>query len=370
MLRIFLATIFFAVVFSACSEDESTDATNDDNFDRKAMLVNYADNIIIPFYNNFEVSMRSLSGAVDQFIETSDLTTLAKLQEEYKNTYHSWQQVAMFQIGKAEEIAFLNFMNSYPVNVDNLVKNIENGQYDLSAISQQDEQGFPALDYLVFGVGINNEEIIDFYINNTSAIAYKEYLKDVIGRMSDMTGLVVSDWNNSFRDTFVNNSGSSKTSSFNKLVNDYIFYYEKHLRAGKVGIPAGVFSKDPLSDKVEAYYAADISKSLFTENLKMLRDFFNGEGTSTANGIGMSAYLKFLNIAKEEEELDDLVNGQFETIENVAESLNENFTTQIKNDNTSMLSLYDELQKNVILLKVDVLQALSISVDYVDADGD
>lgn len=35
-----------------------------------------------------------------------------------------------------------------------------------------------------------------------------------------------------------------------------------------------------------------------------------------------------------------------------------------------MLQTYDELQKNVILMKVDMLQALNINVDYVDADGD
>jgi hypothetical protein len=35
-----------------------------------------------------------------------------------------------------------------------------------------------------------------------------------------------------------------------------------------------------------------------------------------------------------------------------------------------MLGAYDELQRNVILMKVDMLQALSIDVDYIDADGD
>ena len=35
-----------------------------------------------------------------------------------------------------------------------------------------------------------------------------------------------------------------------------------------------------------------------------------------------------------------------------------------------MLSSYDELQKVVVLLKVDMLQAFDISTDYVDADGD
>ena len=35
-----------------------------------------------------------------------------------------------------------------------------------------------------------------------------------------------------------------------------------------------------------------------------------------------------------------------------------------------MTKSYDELQKAVVLLKVDMLQAFSINIDYVDADGD
>jgi hypothetical protein len=35
-----------------------------------------------------------------------------------------------------------------------------------------------------------------------------------------------------------------------------------------------------------------------------------------------------------------------------------------------MTLTYDVLQKVVILLKVDMLQAFNINVDYVDADGD
>ena len=35
-----------------------------------------------------------------------------------------------------------------------------------------------------------------------------------------------------------------------------------------------------------------------------------------------------------------------------------------------MLEVHDELQREVVLLKLDMLQALSISVDYIDSDGD
>ena len=35
-----------------------------------------------------------------------------------------------------------------------------------------------------------------------------------------------------------------------------------------------------------------------------------------------------------------------------------------------LLTTYDDIQKAVVLLKVDMLQILNINVDYVDADGD
>jgi hypothetical protein len=35
-----------------------------------------------------------------------------------------------------------------------------------------------------------------------------------------------------------------------------------------------------------------------------------------------------------------------------------------------MINVFDKLQEGVILLKTDLLSVLSISVDYIDADGD
>ena len=53
---------------------------------------------------------------------------------------------------------------------------------------------------------------------------------------------------------------NTATSSINKLVNDFIFYFEKGYRANKIGILAGVFSDNPLPDRVEAYYGKIIQK--------------------------------------------------------------------------------------------------------------
>ena len=62
--------------------------------------------------------------------------------------------------------------------------------------------------------------------------------------------------------------------------------------------------------------------------------------------------------------------NQWDIAQGEIDGLMDNFATQIEQDNNSMLITFDELQKAVVLLKVDMLQALNIQVDFVDADGD
>ena len=105
--------------------------------------------------------------------------------------------------------------------------------------------------------------------------------------------------------------------------------------------------------------------------LEATKRFFNGTNfQNDATGSGLKAYLDYLNTIKEGADLSTLINQQLDIARTKAEELNDNFALQVENDNLKMLETYDELQKNVVLLKVDMLQALNIKVDFVDADGD
>ena len=61
---------------------------------------------------------------------------------------------------------------------------------------------------------------------------------------------------------------------------------------------------------------------------------------------------------------------QFNEAESKIDQLDNNFIFQIENNNNQMLFTYDAIQAMVVSFKVDVLQALAISVDYVDEDGE
>lgn len=371
MKKVFL----FLIVISVFSCQPNSDDTGEmplDNFDRTAMLSNWANDIIVPSYEAFATKSEALKTAGTTFANAPNADNLSSLKTNWQEAYLLWQRVSMFEIGKAEELRFRNNMNIYPVDVVGLDENVLQGGYNLELNSEIDKQGFPALDYLLFGIKESEEAVLDFYNNDENAAKYLVYLLELVTRIDDLTDIVLADWKGTFKDEFINNDGNSATASVDKLINDFLFYYEANLRAGKVGIPAGVFSGTPLRDKVEAFYKKDISKMLLLEALDATQDFFNGQhfGNTNTKSESLSAYLDALNTVKDGADLSALINNQFDAARDEINKLNDNFATQVEADNSKMLATYDQLQLNVVLLKVDMLQALNINVDYVDADGD
>ncbi|WP_340103936.1 imelysin family protein [Rhodohalobacter sp. 8-1] len=369
MKKLLLLSLTLFIVWS-CS-DSSTSGLNEDNFDREAILVNWADNIIVPSLENFALEAESLHTAANEFSSNPSQQTLTTLRDTWLESYTAWQHVSMFEMGPAMDLRYRDNLNIYPTDTEEIIDNIEEGTYNLELPSLNNSQGFPALDYLLFGLDDSDDAILGFYTTHENAAAYKTYITDLSKRIDSLTESVLEDWNSGYRDEFVSNTGSGANSSLDMMVNDYIFYYEKILRAGKIGIPAGVFSGTPLETHVEGYYSEVYSKTLFLESLRASQNFFNGRHfEAETTGESLHSYLEYLNTTKNGSSLANLINSQFEEVRMEAQSLSGNLSTQVETNNTEMLLTYDALQQNVVYMKVDMLQALNINVDYVDADGD
>ena len=133
----------------------------------------------------------------------------------------------------------------------------------------------------------------------------------------------------------------------------------------------GFFPSSALPDRVEGFYSKIYSKELAQEAFTSIKNSFNGISHENKDviGTGVKSYLDFLDSNKTKLLSDD-INNQFTIAENSISELNDNFSLQIKDGLIKLLTTYDDIQKAVVLLKVDMLQVLNINVDYVDADGD
>lgn len=358
--------VLLALIVVSCSKDDDGGSINPNNFDRQGMLTNWADNIIVPAFTNFKSSTQNLEDKATAFTTDPTESNLADLRAAFESAYLDFQTVSMFDIGKAMEVNYRHFLNTYPADASSIEANIS-GSYDLTSVNSYDQQGFPALDYMINGLGDTDAEIAAKY----SSDSYKNYLNDLASRINSLTAEVNASWQGDFRDQFVNNTSSSSTGSIPVFTNDYINYYEKYIRSGKIGFPAGSQTSNPSPANVEANYSENLSRALYIKAVQSVQDFFNGKYFGSSNtGLSYKQYIEYMQANMEGENLATAINAQFDTVLDHAQNLDPNLRNQVETDNSAMLQAYEELQKIVVLLKVDMLQVLYIGVDYVDPDGD
>ena len=349
------------------NSNQNSNNDSQSSYDRSKMLEFTVEKIIIPAFDDLEGKLTELKGSYSKF--NSDMTdnNLDDLRDKWLLSYKAWQHVEMYDIGKAMEDYYAFKGNVYPVDTVRVKLNIEKGEYDLNNPNNYDAQGFPTIDYLLYGLDKEMPKVIDHFKNDQKI---SNYLGKIIDELISSTSSVNSHWK-STKGEFVKSTENSATSNLNMLINDFIFYYEKRFRANKFGIPGGVFSSSALPDRVEGFYSKIYSKELAQEAFTSIKNFFNGISHENKDviGTGVKSYLDFLDSNKTKLLSDD-INKQFNIAENSISELNDNFNLQVKDGLIKLLTTYDDIQKAVVLLKVDMLQILNINVDYVDADGD
>jgi hypothetical protein len=150
--------------------------------------------------------------------------------------------------------------------------------------------------------------------------------------------------------------------------------YERYIRSGKFGIPSGAMIGGVKNDtKVEAYYKKDLSKILAQTAHQASVDFFNGKSLLTGKeGSGLKNYLNSLE-AKDVDSgklLSEVIIDQFNKSGEKINLLNPDLSEEVRNNNDKMIDVYNELQRTVGFLKVDMTSAMSITITYTDNDGD
>ena len=369
---IYLSFICLIVSCSGGGSSDNGDYTpTGDDVDRRLILDNIVNNIIIPSHQELFSKIDQLGQAATIFSSNQNQTNLDELRLKYFDSYKSWQYVEMFcgsfdaPLGYAGEMLYQQKSNGYPTNTTRINDNVNSLDYDLDNNNNNNPaQGFPAIDFLIYGLGDSDLDIIEAFVNEEN---YGVYLVDLIQHLRDNTQQVLNYWIEN-GPQFASDAGNTATSSFNILFNSFVYYYEKGFRANKFGIPAGRWPGGINPEKVEAYYSQTNSKDLALEAMTSIRDFFIGRGTNgTIAGQSFKTYLEEIN----EEDLASEIISIFETASNSINSLPDNFSTCISSDNgISMLEVYNDIQLAVVKLKTEMASKINVSIEYTDADGD
>ncbi|WP_460671017.1 imelysin family protein [Larkinella ripae] len=374
--------VFVGVIWACSSGNDEADPnptpdpnpTNPVGPDRKAMLTHLADNLILPSYANFKTKFDQMLAKSDAFTAKPDKTTLTEFRQAWADAYVEWQKVELFDVGPAESHTLRYFFNIYPANATGIEENIVSGTAVLDLPSAYPKQGFPALDYLINGLAPTDDALILRYTTAADAAKRIAYLKLITNQMKTVLNTVLTEWTTSYRDKFITSTGIDVSGSTSKLVNGYVLHYERYIRSGKFGIPSGAMTNGvEAPEKVEAFYKKDLAVTLAKTAHQAAIDFFNGKDVKTGQeGPGFKSYLNALG-AKDSQSgksLTEVINAQFDASNAKLNALKPNLSDEVKTNTAAVTAVYTEMQRAVRMLKVDMTSAMSITITYVDTDGD
>ncbi|ALW86958.1 hypothetical protein AUC43_18870 [Hymenobacter sedentarius] len=364
-----LSVVLAAGGISSCKDsngDSGSPTTGTAELDRKALLTQWADSLVKPSYQRFGTKLTALKTQTTAFTAAPTATGLQSVRQSWREAYLEWQKVEVYEFGPAADVSLVNHFNIYPTDAAGIRQNIASGTYNFELATAIPQQGFPALDYLLNGIAADDNAIVQSYVATANQ---RRYLTDVVAKMDQLFGGVQAQWNGAYRSTFINNTGTNAGSSLSLLVNAYSRYYEHFLRTGKIGIPAGVMSGVAAPEKIEAYYhRGALPLQLAQAAHATVQSVFNGR----AGQPSLKSYVDALGAkdSRSGQPLTKIINDQFAVSAQQLASLGPDLYVTMQSRNAAAVQAYTEMQKAVRLIKVDMTSAMSVSVTYVDNDGD
>ena len=323
----------------------------------------YKRQVIIPTYQLYQEELDILLTEVESFV--TDLMVdekpqgdagLENVRESYEASYIAYQAAALHNYFATANSDLVNTTNLYPIDLSQLDEFIAEEAFNFNVTAQRRANGFPALDYLLYG----NDDILAFYQEDPRRLTF---LQALVTSMKERADLLVESWTGSLRQDFVDNGGVELGSSVSVQLNSSIIYYEEHIRENKVGIPIGRIGPndtpiEPDATKIEGFYQSlregngDISLVLLRASIEEMEDLYLGTTSSGEDDIGYDDLLRERDLSA----IDTDIQVQFEEIYNQI-----NNRSSISGDE----ELYNSIQGLITLYKSDLFPVLNVQ----DADG-
>ncbi|MFN4084916.1 MAG: imelysin family protein [Spirosomataceae bacterium] len=362
MKRIVCCLLIGLLPLWGCDSTQNGDPNQD--FDRKALLENMANDLIIPAFSTLQQKVTTMETAIRNFTQNPNATTLATAQQAWEEAYIAWQSCNAYNFGPGELPVFGTLTDNigvFPVSTLKIENNITNQNLSFDNFDR-DARGFLALDYLLFDLG-GNERVLPKFSNSTR----REYTLRVAQDIASKVATVVTGWQ-SYKNTFVSNTGTDAGSSTAVLYNEFVKSFEA-AKNFKVQLPAGqrAGQTSPEPTRVEAYYSGK-SLLFLSAHLTAIQNIWEGKKANGQDGVGFEEYLAAVEGGPE---LITQTRNQLTSVRQAKSRVPAGSLSQTIQTNLSIVQdLGVELQKQTRFYKSDMASLLGIAITFNSGDGD
>ncbi|MFK7949919.1 MAG: imelysin family protein [Saprospiraceae bacterium] len=355
----------FVLFIAACTTDPNPTGC-DTEFDQEAMFDNIAENLIIPAYTDLKAKVDDLQTKVSDFRLNPTQSNLDILRNSWFDAYQSWQVASQYEFGPAAVEFLFNSLNNFPLDTAIVNEKIQNADYDFSSPDAFDK-GFPAMDYLLYGIAETDTEIINLYATTTTPTLHGYYLNNIINDIKSRVDNTYDAWTSgTYKSEFIANTGTAAGSSLSLIVNGFNQNYE-YIKREKFGIPSGVLTLQFTNPtKVEAYYSGRSTELALTA-LEASQELYLGK-----DGLGLDDYLQAIGTMKNDKTLDAVIQEQFTSAISAIQDLGTStpLSEIVENEPNEVVNVYNEVTKQLVNIKTDMPSVLCVSITYIDNPSD
>jgi uncharacterized protein len=360
--------------FYSCDKSIGAENKPDDlysSFDRRAMLENQADAVVISSWNSMLESIDLLQLSIENYTNAPTESNLVILQSDWKNTYQIMKQCELYQFGVVEDGFLWSKLDFWPLRKDAVNEFIiDNNLFDSDVLETKGVtvKGMPVIEYLIFDDSIGNNKIINDFSINEDAIKRKDYLKALCANLNFTAEKILLEWNDNYRSIYVNNDMQGISGSINLTVNNMIQTLN-FIKDMKIGKPFGKKDGILYPEEVESRFSKQ-SVMAIVSNLDGLENLFLGKTDSGNDGLGYDDFLNHLEAKYEDGLLSEKIKSQINECKNRLNHIQIPLQKAIEEEPEKVEAFYLSLKQLLVLIQVDMVNNLGVTLTFTDNDGD
>ena len=361
-----VSSLLLALLGAGCST-----SSKDTSADAKPVLVDIANDVILPTYRAADASADALRVAVKALDAAPSATTLTAAQSAWRAARKDWHQGEAFRFGPVKTKDISGAIDYWPARGEAIDAFIT-GPSEVNAASLAalgaNARGFQAIEYVLFDSAAGDAAVLTRLTTDPAAKRRMLYLVTAAEHLEGKTSELYAAWDpaagNFARELTEAGSGAalfpSAKSAVDQLVNSTVFAVDL-VTGTKIGKPYGTKSGgNPVADQEESP-RSDNSIADMLDTLEGAKNVY--VGAKSRKGLGDLVRAK-------SPALDTRVLALIEDAKAKIAAIPPPFRTAITTQRPAVEAAYQAMRALKNALQTEVTGALATTLQFNDNDGD
>lgn len=338
----------------SCSDDE-------EKFNRKAFLINAADNLIVPALEDYVNELQALEDDLIRLKNDPSFANIEMARNQWKNVFSSFLSISSFNFGPGDQQGLQRNLQtewgSWPVDTTEVKRRITDLDLEMND-SRRETRGLLTLEYILFRE--SNDQFDDVKVST--------YANTIVSNLLIRASLVLEEWETGYRDEFVNALGTDVKSSTTEMYNEWVRSI-LILTDLKWGLPADlIFGKSGNAGLAQNYHSNG-SLTFVKQELIYLFQLWRGTKEQDESDDGWSSYVR--SVSSGDRVASD-INEKFIDIIDKISDLEGQFTFQelIFDNDPVVEEIFMDLRALSTLVRSEMSSVLGLAITFSSIDGD